>query len=147
MLWAVFDDPRRGGVRLLDLHRVLRFWGTVIMREHDCGLGADREVAHEQVVSLRAAQHPAGAVCVEDDGKRPGDTGRLHQSKGDLAPGPGVEPDVLDDHVRLVDRGSLHTLENLPGVGWAELIDEWRLGCCVRELLGGCLQHDGLLLC
>jgi hypothetical protein len=50
--------------------------------------------------------------------------------------------EVLDLDVRLVDRGALHALEDFPGLGWCQFVDERRGGGRIGELLGGGLEDD-----
>jgi hypothetical protein len=57
---AFFADPLRDGVALLDRDRVVGFGREAVLGEDDCGARADRQLAHDPVVGVSVAEHPAG---------------------------------------------------------------------------------------
>jgi hypothetical protein len=64
---AVVGDPRQHGVDFLDRGGVVRLRGEAVVGEHERGAGTVRELADEPVVGVGVAEHPSGAVGVEDD--------------------------------------------------------------------------------
>ncbi|GAA2778384.1 hypothetical protein GCM10019017_24310 [Streptomyces showdoensis] len=70
---ALAGDPLGDAVVLLDGDGVPGLGRQVVLGEDDRRPRADRELADEPVVGVGVAEDPAGAVEVEDDGKRPGD--------------------------------------------------------------------------
>jgi len=100
-------------------------------------MSADPEVAHKQIVSLRAAENSSGAMGMEDDRKRAGNLGWPDHADGDLPVRPSRDRGVFDVDVGLLDDRSLHAFEDFPGLVRAELVDERWLRDRVGELLRG----------
>ena len=67
MGFTVVGDPRQHRVDLLDRGRVPRLRGEAVVGEHERGAGPVRELADEPVVGVGVAEHPSGAVDVDDD--------------------------------------------------------------------------------
>ena len=79
---ALADDPLRGGIALLDRHRVARLGSVGVLDEQQRRTCADGELADEPVVGGRVAEDPAAAVHVDDDGEVPSaSTGRMMRTR------------------------------------------------------------------
>jgi hypothetical protein len=73
---AVCDDPPGDRVILLDGDGIARFGRQVVLGKYDGGSGADGQFAHQAVVGVGAAEHPARTMNVNDHRQRPGRAGR-----------------------------------------------------------------------
>ncbi len=140
---AVLHDPLGDGVRLLVLDRVLHVGGARVVGEHEGGAGADAEVAAEPVVRVRVAEHPPGAVRVEDHrqlARRARALG-LEDARPHLPPLARVHRDPLLVHVGLEDGRVLHDVDGLAALLGRDLEQERRLGRCLAERLRGGLKR------
>ena len=133
-------DPLRGGVGLLDRHRVLGFRGSVVLDEHHCGVHTHRQLAYQPVMGAGVAEHPPAAVHVQHRRHaQPGGTDRLDDPDLHVTDRCRHRDPLLVD-LRFVDRCSLDVVEHLAGTVGAEVVEERRLRRRVGDLLGGRLQ-------
>jgi hypothetical protein len=93
---------------------------------------------------VRVAEHPAGAVHVEDHRKRAGSALRLDDPDFDRAGRSALDVDPLFVDLGLEDRGVLDAVDRLAAILRSQLVEERRGGCGVDELLGGRLQGEVL---
>ena len=99
-LGGVRGDPLHGGEAVVGGGREAGLGGVAVVDRHDDRVGALAQVAAERVVGVVAAEHPAAAVEVDDDGMRAGGR-RAVQAVGQVAGGAGQR--AVDD---LADLGS-----------------------------------------
>ena len=89
-----------------------------------------------------AAEHPAGAVDIEDDGQRPGRAFRAQQIEIDITPAAGIKRHGVYGGGIHVNRRVLRVFQNLPAFRGGKLKNKRRFGVGFADSFRGFFEGD-----
>lgn len=140
-LLGMLGDIFGRSISLLDGNGIAGFRRALVVDEDDSGIGAVGDLAHQPVMRIRIAQHPAAAMEIENDRQCALGMFRADDAQLDAACRTSLDDPVLFLGGKFLHIALLRASQDIAGIGRRQRVDRLAAGKPVDEFLRCRLEY------